>query len=284
MPPDRHPLPAADVVVRGLRLRVARLGSPRRPPVLLVHGFGTSSQLWRDVVRDLAREQHVVAPDLLGCGCSERSNTASYRLADQASLLLELLDSQDDGRVVVCGHGLGGAVAVHMFALAPERVSSLVLVDAVVHPQLWPVPGALAVLAPGTGTAAALLRHSPWAAERFIAGAIGAKGAPGTEPFVREAAAVLREPGAARALVRFARSVDLGETERAWELVRSFAPPTLLMWGADDRLAPAAYGRRLGAELASAQCVPVPDAGHLLPWQRPERVAEEVAAFVAEVV
>ena len=59
-------------------------------------------------------------------------------------------------------------------------------------------------------------------------------------------------------------------------------PPTLVLWGEQDAWHGAAYGRRLAAEVPGAVLVPLPDTGHLVPEQRPERVAEEIEGFLAE--
>jgi pimeloyl-ACP methyl ester carboxylesterase len=67
-------------------------------------------------------------------------------------------------------------------------------------------------------------------------------------------------------------------------LVAVEPPPTLVLWGEQDVWHGPAYGRRVVADLPGALWVPVPDAGHLLPEDRPERVAEEVEGFLAEQV
>ena len=71
--PNHHPLPGDDVVVDGVRLHVVRYGpsTPGRPPLLLLHGLGTSSYLWRDVMRAVGHDTSTIAPDLIGLGRSE---------------------------------------------------------------------------------------------------------------------------------------------------------------------------------------------------------------------
>jgi pimeloyl-ACP methyl ester carboxylesterase len=93
----------------------------------------------------------------------------------------------------------------------------------------------------------------------------------------------LRSPEDATALLRLVRGVDLGAVERSWEILRAAPIPTLVLWGEQDRLRSPAYGRRLAGEMPGAVWAPVADAGHLLPAERPERVAEEVAGFLAEL-
>lgn len=280
---DAHPLPPADLVVDGVRLSVTRHGRPAGAPLLLLHGFPTTAYLWHDVMRDLGREHDLIAPDLVGLGLSEHAGRGRYALPAQAQLFLRLLDDLGVGQVAACGHGLGGAVAVHLAAAAPERVRGLVLLDAPVHADAWPVPPVLPLLVPVVGELlAAGLRRSPAAARAVLARAISGPAA-WSERQAQPYLAVLHRPGGAASAVRFARSVDLAATERDWELLRTLVPPTLVLWGEEDHLHSTAYGRRIAAEMPRANWVPVADAGHLLPQQRPERVAEEIGGFLAEL-
>ena len=143
---DIHPLPGTDVVVDGVRLHVikhGRDGHPGEPALLFLHGLGTTSRLWADVVRDLERDHRSVVPDLVGCGRSERPRRRHCSPAAQAQLLIGLLDEMGQDAAVVIGHDIGGMVAVHLAALAPDRVRALVLIAAPLHEDVWPPSVAL---------------------------------------------------------------------------------------------------------------------------------------------
>jgi len=78
----------------------------------------------------------------------------------------------------------------------------------------------------------------------------------------------------------FLRAVDMPAVERMVALVRG--TPALVLWGENDHSLSTSYGQRVAAALA-AEWVPISDAGHRLPVERPERVAEEIHAFVGSV-
>ena len=282
----------ADHVVEGIRIHVTSYGGPgdgldQAPAVLLLHGFPTSSQLWRNVAPEMCAgtddDLYVLAPDLVQLGASERTGSP-IDLATQARLMLGLLDATGIDKVIVAGHGLGGAVAVHIAALDAPRVAGLALLDTPLHADAWPVAGALPMLIPGVrAICGRALPVVPWLAERVLAKLVGTgSDAGGLRPFDRYVEE-LRRPGAARGLVHFATAVDPVAIESAWHIVRASPPPTLVMWGAEDRVHNLTYGRRVAGEIPSAAWVPVAGAGHLLPEERPERVAEELVAFHAEI-
>ncbi|HVB26883.1 MAG TPA: alpha/beta fold hydrolase [Mycobacteriales bacterium] len=284
---DFHPLPGTDVVVGGIRLHVTAHGPAPVPggplPLLLLHGLPTCSYLWRDVMRDVGHYRHTVAPDLVGLGRSERPREREpYRLHLQAERLAGLLDALGIDRVAVAGHDLGGAVAVHLAALVPDRVAALILLDAPIHADSWPVPAVLPLLVPGGGEAyVTALRHAPALARALLARVLGAGAAH------REIEGYLRPlltADGGRGLLRFARAVDLAATEAAWRGLAAAPPPTLVLWGERDGLHPASYGQRVVRGMPGAVWAPVADAGHLLPQQRPERVAEELSGFLADAV
>lgn len=283
MTPNHHSLPGEDVVVDRLRLHVVRHGRSEgnRPQLLLLHGLGTSSYLWRDVMRALGHGTVSIASDLVGLGRSEL-DPARVDLQSQAVAMRGLLDAWAIDRVVIAGHDIGGSVAVHLASLAPDRIAGLALLDAPVHADIWPVPAVLPLLAPVLGPAyVSALRRTPRLAARVLRQALG----PGiADAELDEYLTPLLTPTGGAGLLAVARAIDLAGVEAAWDLVRVAPPPALVLWGAHDAVLSLAYGRRVVGDLPDqAAWVPVAEAGHLLPAERAERVAEELDAFVTDV-
>lgn len=283
---DEHPLPGIDHLIDGVRVHVVHHGAGAGLPVLLLHGIPTSSYLWRDVQRDLEQRHVTLAPDLLGLGRSERPPHARYDLASQAELLLRLLDELGHDRVAVVGHDVGGGVAVHLAALAPTRVAALVLVDAPVHADVWPVPQISTLVTPVLGeTQAMLLRRLPAAGRRYLAWNLG-RGLRSTELSPKSldiyASSLLTSDGT-RGLLALVRGCDPAAVESAFDIVRRDPPPTLVLWAEDDTWHSTAYGRRVAGDIPGAAFVTVAGSGHFIPEDRPERVAEEVEGFLADI-
>jgi pimeloyl-ACP methyl ester carboxylesterase len=98
------------------------------PPVVLLHGFGTSSVLWQEVVPALTPRHRVVVPDLIGFGSSEQRGESAIDARAQAGYVRELLDHLGVDEIAVLGHGVGGVVAA-LFAIE-GRARCLALIDA----------------------------------------------------------------------------------------------------------------------------------------------------------
>jgi pimeloyl-ACP methyl ester carboxylesterase len=129
----------AEVVARGLRFHVQRLGGGPRTAVF-IHGLvmDNLSSWFFTVANPVARVADVVLYDLRGHGKSERPRTG-YRVEDMIADLDALLDALglEGRRVELVGNSFGGLLAI-AFALAhPERVSGLALVDANMSDEEW---------------------------------------------------------------------------------------------------------------------------------------------------
>ncbi|HVF06893.1 MAG TPA: alpha/beta fold hydrolase [Frankiaceae bacterium] len=283
---DEHPLPGTDHVVDGVRLHVVHHGSGDGLPVLLLHGIPTSSYLWRDVQRDLEHRHRTYAPDLVGLGGSERPASVRYDFQTQASLLLALADDLGLDRFAVAGHDVGGGVAVHLTAMARERVAALVLVDAPLHADVWPVAQVRLLGAPLLGEAqTAAMRLVPGGTEYLLRTALarGLRASELSAKVLAHYAAPFATAAGGRGMVELIRAFDPQATEAAFALVAADAPPSLVLWAEEDAYLSPAIGRRVAGELPGASYVEIGGAGHFLPEDRPERVAEEIAAFLADV-
>lgn len=122
-------LPVEDRRLDLAGVSTAVLEGGQGPPLVLLHGQGEFAATWGRAIPDLARDHHVIAPDLPGHGASE---VVTGRLDEDQVLrwLGELLDATTSGPVTVAGHLLGGAIAARFTIRQAERVERLVLVDA----------------------------------------------------------------------------------------------------------------------------------------------------------
>ncbi len=103
-------------------------GEPDRPTLILVHGSGQASRMWRRQLADLSDRFHVVAPDLPGFGRSPGPFTMARAAAGVARL------AQRHAPAYLCGISLGSMVAAQVAAEHPELLCRLVLAGPVIAP------------------------------------------------------------------------------------------------------------------------------------------------------
>jgi pimeloyl-ACP methyl ester carboxylesterase len=97
-------------------------------PVILVHGFGSSSDSWNRIAGRLTKQYRVIAPDMPGWGESTRIEAASYGYPKQVERLREFITALGLGRVHLIGHSMGGFISSAYAAQYPGEVISLGLI------------------------------------------------------------------------------------------------------------------------------------------------------------
>ncbi|TWB13879.1 pimeloyl-ACP methyl ester carboxylesterase [Nitrospirillum amazonense] len=112
-----------------LRLHYVEWGREDKPTLLLVHGGRDHCRSWDWVAQDLARDFHILAPDLRGHGDSAWTQGGAYTLAEVVADLVQLLRQRAGRKVVVMGHSYGGAAALFLASLYPELVERLAVVE-----------------------------------------------------------------------------------------------------------------------------------------------------------
>jgi pimeloyl-ACP methyl ester carboxylesterase len=116
-------------VSQRLRLHYVDWGNPDAPPLVMVHGGRDHSRNWDWVASALARDWHIIAPDLRGHGDSAWTSDGSYGFAGFIADLAQLVDQQRLAPVTLMGHSLGGNICVRYTGIYPDRVKKLVAIE-----------------------------------------------------------------------------------------------------------------------------------------------------------
>jgi len=111
------------------RLHYVDWGNRSAPTLILVHGALDHARSWDWTARALARDYHVVAPDLRGHGDSAWSAEGAYLMADFVYDLAQLVEQFGRDKVTLVGHSLGGSLVLRYAGLFPERVERLVAIE-----------------------------------------------------------------------------------------------------------------------------------------------------------
>src|SRR3954447_19594642 len=124
------------VTVDGRTVAYRELGEG--PPVLLVHGWPTSSFLWRNVMPPISRNNRVVAIDLPGSGASDKPLDVKYDFAFFERTLDGFLAELGIDEVGLAVHDLGGPIGVHWALRRPGRVTRLAVLNTLLYPEFHP--------------------------------------------------------------------------------------------------------------------------------------------------
>ena len=265
---------ARTVQVEGLRLAYRERGEG--PPVLLLHGWPTSSFLWRDVMEPMARASRVVALDLPGFGLSDKPVGIRYSLDFFGRALDLFLAALGIDRLGLVVHDLGGPIGVAWALERPGRVTRLALLNTLLYPEFSDAARAFvrACATPAlreqlTSPAGleALMREGFADPSRLSPEVLAAVQAPFASADARLALAEAGRGLSVRGFVQIARRLP------------ALRIPVRVVYGARDRVLPdvADTMARVKADLPQADVTALEDCGHFLQ----EEAAAEVGALLA---
>lgn len=260
---------ARRVSVSGGELSALDVGHPEAPAVVLIHGFPTSSFLWRSFAPSLATQMRVLAPDLLGAGESERPVDAALDAGAQAGYVRELVGSLGVPRFAVVGHGDGGTVA--QLLCVQDGVDALVLIDSA-GPHGSPAAAMARRVSGTTDEPHALV------AEALRLGSARPERIP--PDVAREYARPFGRPGGAEALSRWGAAAGSYPPSLGEELTH-IDVPTLLLWGEDDPFVPTEVAEGLNERIETSSLALLPGCGHFLPEEAAATIVPLVAQWLA---
>jgi pimeloyl-ACP methyl ester carboxylesterase len=273
----RIPPPGAgerDTIVDGVRWRSREASGEGGEAVVYVHGFLSSSATWKKVLAGAAAGRSAIAVDLPGSGFSDRPWPYDYTVGAQALHLWRYLDAREARRVVLVGNSLGGAVALVAAAARPDRVAALVLVDSASPRAAIPWQFRL-MRAPMAGELEMELLCRPVMAWT-LRNRLYERASRVTEETVADWWDPVPVPGS-----RAAALASLRSNRRGYEDVAArITAPTLVLWGAGDRLLPTSSGADIAQEIPGAWFLTLPDAGHVPQEETPTEFARAVADFL----
>lgn len=262
------------------RIRYREAGEGK--PVVFVHGYLVDGRLWDGVVDRLSDRCRCLAPDWpIGAqqiAMKPDADLTPYGIAALIASFLEALDLED---VTIVGNDSGGAMSQVLATRHPERIGRLVLTNCDTHsnfppgpfklmPPLAKLPGGMAMLAaPFRVGAVARAAFRPFTKDPLPAELIASWMKPG-----------LSDPGVKRDLKKVTLGMHRRYTLEAAEKLRDSDLPLLLTWAPGDRVFPLKFAKRLAAEVPNARIVQMPDSRTFVPIDQPQRLADEIGAFV----
>jgi 2-hydroxy-6-oxonona-2,4-dienedioate hydrolase len=117
------------VMIFGAKIRYLEAGDAAKPTVILLHGLGGNAENWAFTIPALAANYHVVAPDQIGFGKSDKP-LLKYRVGTYADFLDKLMSELKIEKASLVGNSMGGWVAGLTAIKYPNRVEKIVLADA----------------------------------------------------------------------------------------------------------------------------------------------------------
>jgi pimeloyl-ACP methyl ester carboxylesterase len=266
--------PSEFIMVAGMRMHVRDTGPRDAPPVILLHGLGSSLLTWEPWARTLSYTHRVIRYDLPGFGLTGPDPSGDYFDTRSVAVLAALMDTLSIKRASLVGNSMGGRLAWMFAAEHPDRVDRLVLIspDGFASPEFAygkkpDVPAVAEILPYTLPTGVLRLTLEP------------AYGDPKrlTPETVQRYRDMILAPGVRQALLDRTAQIMLEPPE---PLLRHVQAPTLLVWGEKDGFIPFSNAGDYLAAMPHVRLLVFPDLGHVPMEEAPARSLAPVEAFL----
>lgn len=230
------------------------------PPLLLTHGYSSTSAMWHGQVDALAKDHKLILWDMRGHGQSDYpDDPEAYSEALTVGDMAAILDAVGADRAIIGGLSLGGYMSLAFYRAHPERARALLIIDT------------------GPGFKKDEARQAWNARALATADRLDREGLDVLKSATRERAAARHRN--ARGLALAARGMLTQRDAGVIELLPDIEVPSLIVVGADDTpfLAASDY---MAAKIPGAQKVVIPAAGHAVNIDQPQAFVDALAPFL----
>lgn len=257
------------VTVFGAKIRYLEAGDATKPKVILLHGLGVSAESWQFTIPGLAANYHVIAPDQIGFGKSDKP-LLKYRVGTYVDFLDKFMAELKIEKASLVGNSMGGWVAGLMAIKYPNRVEKIVLADA-------------AGIIPATYSEAEVyqLNNSTRDEIRANMKKIFAN------PLFQNNEALVDQFMTARVAANDGYTINsiIESIKRKEDFLNDrlseIKKPTLIIWGKQDGLLPVADAAAFNKGIAGSQLIIFDQCGHVPQFEKAAEFNKEVSNFLA---
>ncbi|MDO8331610.1 MAG: alpha/beta hydrolase [Fluviicoccus sp.] len=245
-------------------------------PIVLLHGTSSSLHTWDGWAADLSQTRRVIRFDLPGFGLTGPSPDGIYSMDRYVDFVTAVMEELQVNRYVLGGNSLGGEIAWEVAVANPSRVEKLILVDAGGYPMTGSMPiGFRIAQLPGISSISSYMLPRSMI-EASLKDVYGDPSKITPELVDRYYELTLRAGNRAAVSERFAQS----NAGRDADNIRKVQEPTLIIWGAKDKLIPPEYAERFRQDIPGSWVAMFDHLGHVPQEEDPARTLDAVRQFL----
>lgn len=263
----------------GITIYTRIAGDPSRPPVVLLHGWPSSSLLWRNIIPDLSHDFHVLAPDLPGHGQSDKPLDVDYNLAFLRRFILDFTDATGLDKITLVAHDLGGMAGLSFAARHPERLDTFVIMNTCPYADVS-LRFRLSIFALSRPLLSRFFLH-PFAFKQVLKTGIHQHHLITPDLLASFRSHWMMDKDSIRSFAHTI-AVPVSRMVEPVETLREIKCPTLILWGKKDRFFPFRLARRLHQDLDNSQLLGIENTAHFCQEEAPGFVTRAIASFLNE--
>jgi pimeloyl-ACP methyl ester carboxylesterase len=260
-----------------LKIHTLIKGNKSNPPLVLIHGWPSSSLLFRHMIPELSKHFYVLVPDLPGHGKSDKPHNVQYDLAFLRTFILEYFDALNLKSASLAAHDLGGMAALSFTTRYPDRLDKFIIMNTSPFPE-WSLRLQLSIY---------LLKQKYLTRiflNRFMFKQVLKAGFYNHNLITLEVLDIFRTPwiNSKQGKAAFSKTIEIPpdlmvESE---ENLKKITTPALILWGKKDISFPFRTAHRLHKSINNSTLVGVEKAGHFLQEEQPDFINQQIISFL----
>ena len=262
------------LTINGLKIHFREWGTSQLPPLIILHGFDAHSRSWDHVAAALADHYRVFVPDIRGNGESDWAPEYSWQLFIEDTL--GLMNALNLSQAILCGHSMGGRASYMLASRYPERVTKLIIVEAVPDdPKLRDDDPPIEIYETIEEAVAEAYKRQPYADK-------------GTLRHEVEHGLKQLEDGKWKKRLDPNLYIDVWRgrlnpgTELEWPALAKIECPTLLIYGIHSMGKMETEVARMAQTIPNCELIEIPDAAHDLPNENPNEFIRRLHNYLLE--
>lgn len=265
--------------VKGVKIHYRTAGSG--PVLLFLHGWPTSSYLYREIIERVSNSYQVIAMDLPGFGESDKRLEDSYSFRYHSRILNGFLHNLKLEKVTLGVHDMGGPIGLYWMIHNMEKVERLILFNTLIYPKF-----SFMVKLFAFATITPIIKNvliSPWGIKKSMYFGVQQK-----QNLNAEIIKNYQEPFAGKTdrklLIKTVQRLSMQAYKEIAKSLPDFKGPVLILYGEKDRILPDVAETMANAkkDLPQAKVKSYPNAGHFLQEDVPEELSEVINEFLDE--
>jgi len=260
-------------------------GNPDGDPIIFIHGSNASLHTWEHVIAQLSQDYRLISLDLPGHGLTGAHPQQDYSINGFFDALESVIDELNlsDEKLILVGNSMGGWVSWRYALAKPERIKSLVLIDAAGAPTEQKPPLNLGFRMMRNPLIRPLTQQiTPrWIIRKSLEQTVHNSDMV-SEEMVDRYWELLRYPGNRKATSL--RATTSREIDDFGIRLNEIETPTLVLWGEEDQLIYASSAHVFNEELRNSKLIIYPNIGHIPMEENPNDVARDIRDFLEEPI
>jgi len=252
--------------------------SGKGKPLLMLHGFGSSSYSFHHIVEPLSKKYRVYNFDLKGFGNSPKPKDYRYSVYDQAVLVSNFIKEHNLTDITLIGHSYGGGVALSLALMDQKNIKKMVLIDPAAYKQY--IPSLIRkVQIPFIGPLAFYLLPSSYEVKESYYYAFYDKKKI-NKTTIKEITNNLSKENAKTAYLYAIDDLipeDISDVSKRYKYIKI---PTLILWGDKDVVIRKSKGYRLNKDLQNSELKIIKNCGHIPHEEKPKTVLKYLLNFL----